>query len=51
MPEGTANHYYSDQHHADVMEIINVDDFDESELIRVAYKKPRAKKAKLMKVG
>jgi len=32
------------QHHTDVMEIINVDDFDESELIRVAYKKPRAKK-------
>ena len=39
------------QHNDDVMEIINVDDFDESELIRVAYKKPRAKKAKLMKAG
>lgn len=26
------------QHHKDVMDVINVDDFDESELIRVAYK-------------
>ncbi len=31
------------QHHQNVMDIINVDDFDESEIIRVAYKKPRAK--------
>ncbi|MEH6456095.1 MAG: acyl-CoA dehydrogenase [Cocleimonas sp.] len=31
------------QHNSDVMEIINVDDFDESELIRVAFKKSRAK--------
>ena len=39
------------QHHDDVMEIINVDDFDESELIRVAYKKPRAKKVSLKSVS
>ncbi|MEB8430619.1 acyl-CoA dehydrogenase [Cocleimonas sp. KMM 6892] len=36
-------------HYADVMGVVNVDDFDESELIRVAYKKPRAKKAALKK--
>ena len=39
------------QHHIDVMEIINVDDFDESELIRMAYKKPSAKKSKLKKAS
>ena len=39
------------QHHVDVMGVVNVDDFDESELIRVAYKKPRAKKAVLKKAG
>ena len=26
-----------------LMDIINVDDFDESELVRAKYKKPRAK--------
>ncbi|MCL4115148.1 UNVERIFIED_CONTAM: hypothetical protein GTU68_035878 [Idotea baltica] len=35
------------QHYKDVMSIVNVDDFDESELIRVPYKKPSTKKAKL----
>ena len=39
------------QHHLNVMEIVNVDDFDESELIRVAYKKTRAKKATLKSVS
>ncbi|MGK0273134.1 MAG: acyl-CoA dehydrogenase [Cocleimonas sp.] len=39
------------QHHLDVMEIVNVDDFDESELIRVAYKKTRAKKSTLNSVS
>ncbi len=39
------------QHHQNVMDIINVDDFDESEIIRVAYKKPRAKKAALKSVS
>ncbi len=38
-------------HYNDVMGVVNVDDFDESELIRVAYKKPRAKKAVLKKAG
>lgn len=38
-------------HHNDVMEVVNVDDFDESELIRVAYKKPTAKKPALKKAG
>ena len=39
------------EHHAEVMGIVNVDDFDESELIRVVYKKPRAKKVALKKAG
>jgi len=39
------------QHHNDVMDIVNVDDFDEAELIRVVYKKPRAKKAALKSVS
>ena len=32
------------KHYEDVMTVINVDDFDESELIRVSYKKSRAKR-------
>ena len=39
------------QHQIDVMEIVNVDDFDESELIRVAYKKTRTKKTTLKSVS
>jgi len=38
-------------HHDNLMEIINVDDFDESELIRVAYRKSLAKKPILKTVS
>ncbi len=38
-------------HHNDVMGVVNVDDFDESELIRVPYKKPTANKAALKKAS
>ncbi len=30
------------EHHAEVMEVVNVDDFDESELIRVPYEKTKS---------
>ena len=35
------------KHHIEIMKIINVDDFDESELIRVAFKKSKAKLKKV----